>query len=498
MKYDLNIHPDNLQVKGLKKRWLINIIGVVLLAVVLAEIILSVFVNSYYYTSVSNNLDSRINSCSDFMREFSSATSVEFENAAKEFINSYDDKNVVEVQFINSSGEAFISSKGYINVEDTYKDYDDAFENDTTYGSYTGKNANGEKIMAKTALMPKYNGTRIGAIRFVVSLESVSRTIFFNILIFIIIGAIIIIVTVASGLLFLKSILEPIKAITTTAFRIANGNFDDRLPVNDADEIGKLCDTINYMASELESTEKLKNDFISSVSHELRTPLTVIQGWSETVKSSVGIDDELVQKGVDVINGEVGRLSGLVEDLLDFSRMQSGRLQIRKEKVDILAELGEAVLMYTSEAQKKGLELEFLHPEMLPAVMADPARLKQVFINIIDNAIKYSADSGGAVVVEASQYDVYVQVRVSDMGCGIAAEDLSKVKEKFYKANNTVRGSGIGLAIADEIIKQHDGILMVDSKEGAGTTVTIVLPYIKPEVKSNTAESDVPTVELGE
>ncbi len=490
MKYDININPDDLQVKGLKRRWLINIVGVVVLVVILAEIILGVFVRNYYYTSVSNNLDSRINSCAEFMREKSTGTSAEFENAAKEFINSYTDKNVVEVQFINSEGDAFISSKGYINNDDTYQDYLEAFRKDTTYGSYTGKNANGEKIMAKTALMPKYNGTRVGAIRFIVSLEKIERTVFFNILVLIAIGATIIIVTVASGMLFLKSILEPIKAITTTAFRIANGNFDDRLPVNDADEIGKLCDTINYMASELESTEKLKNDFISSVSHELRTPLTVIQGWSETVKSSVGIDDELVRKGVDVINGEVGRLSGLVEDLLDFSRMQSGRLQIRKEKVDILAELGEAVLMYTSEAEKKGLDLEFIYPEMLPPVMADPARLKQVFINIIDNAIKYSGNSG-TVMVEASQYDVYVQVRVSDMGCGIAAEDLSKVKEKFYKANNTVRGSGIGLAIADEIIKQHDGILMVDSKEGAGTTVTIVLPYIKPEIKSEKAEFDV-------
>ena len=498
MKYNVNVNPESFQVKGLKKRWLLNIVGVVLLVVILAEIILAIFVRSYYYTSVSNNLDSRINSCSEFMREKSTVTSAEFENAAKEFINSYTDKNIVEVQFINSSGEAFISSKGYINSNDSYSDYLNAFENDSDYGEFIGNNANGEKIMAKTALMPKTNGTRVGAIRFIVSLEKIERTVFWNILILIAIGAIIIIVTVASGMLFLRSILEPIKAITTTAFRIANGNFDDRLPVNDTDEIGKLCDTINYMASELESTEKLKNDFISSVSHELRTPLTVIQGWSETVKSSVGIDNELVKKGVDVINGEVARLSGLVEDLLDFSRMQSGRLQIRKEKVDILAELGEAVLMYQGEAAKKGLELEFIYPEMLPPVMADPARLKQVFINIIDNAIKYSSNSGGTVMVEASQYDNNVQVKVSDMGCGIAAEDLSKVKEKFYKANNTVRGSGIGLAIADEIIKQHDGILMVDSKEGAGTTVTIVLPFIKPELKTDTSEFDKTSGEQNE
>lgn len=489
MKYDININPSDLQVKGLKKRWLLDIIGVVLLIVVIVEIILAVFVRNYYYNYVSDNIDSRINSCIEFMNEKASSTNSEFELAAKEFINAYTDKNIVEVQFINCGGDAFISSKGYINPDDVYTDYTNAFRNDSPTGEFIGKNVNGEKIMAKTKLMPKSNGVRIGAIRFVVSLQKIERTILFNTIILIVIGLLIIVITVVSGLLFLKSILEPIGAITNTAFRIANGNFSDRLPVNDADEIGKLCDTINYMASELESTEKLKNDFISSVSHELRTPLTVIQGWSETVKSSVGVDNELVQKGVDVINGEVHRLSGLVEDLLDFSRMQSGRLQIRKEKVDVLAEIGEAVLMYQAEAKKKGLDLEFVAPEQLPPVMADPARLKQVFINIIDNAIKYSGDSG-TVVVEVSQYDIYVQVKIVDMGCGIAVEDLSKVKEKFYKANNTVRGSGIGLAIADEIIKQHDGILMVDSKEGAGTTVTICLPFIKSEQKQDTAEID--------
>ena len=494
MKHDIhdiiNINPDSFRVKGLTRRWLINIIGVVLLVVILVEIILAVFVRNYYYTSVSNNLDSRVNSCSEFMREQSGSSQAEFENAAKEFINSYADRNVVEVQFINADGKVFISSKGYVNDDDTAKDYFEAFRNDESFGEFVGKSAAGENIMSKTALMPKYNGTRIGAIRFVVSLERVDKTVANSIIVMIAIGAIIIIVTIGSGMLFLKSILEPIRAITNTAFRIANGQFSDRLPVNDVDEIGKLCDTINYMASELESTEKLKNDFISSVSHELRTPLTVIQGWSETVKSSVGVDDELVKKGVDVINGEVYRLSGLVEDLLDFSRMQSGRLQIRKEKVDVLAEIGEAVIMYQAEAQKKGLSLELAAPEILPPVMADPARLMQVFIN--DNAIKYSTEMGGTIVVEVSQSDIYVQVKVSDMGVGIAAEDLAKVKEKFYKANNTVRGSGIGLAIADEIIKQHDGILMVDSKEGAGTTVTIVLPFIKSETKEQVSDADVP------
>lgn len=477
MKYSSALNPDYLKVKGLKKRWFIDIVGIILLVVVAVEIIAGVFIYNYYYNSIRTNLESRLNSCSEFMKEKATLNTSEFEKAAKDFIASYNDKAVVEVQFFDKAGNIFISSKGYVDGEEIKDDYYEAFRTENT-GEYLGENHNGEKIIAKTKLMPKHNGVSIGAIRLITSASKVRSSIIINISVLVAIGVIIIAVTIMSGLLFLKSILEPIKLITDNAFRIANGNFTDRLPVKDTDEIGKLCDTINYMASELESAEKVKNDFISSVSHELRTPLTVIQGWSETVKSSVGIDDELVKKGVDVINNEVHRLSGLVEDLLDFSRMQSGRLQIRKEKTDVLAELGEAVIMYRAEAEKKGLEIEYISPEQLPPVMADPARLKQVFINVIDNAIKYSGNQG-TIVIEASQYDNFVKVTVADMGCGIALEDLSKVKEKFYKANNTVRGSGIGLAIVDEIIKQHDGILMLDSKEGAGTTVSIALPYIK-------------------
>lgn len=481
MKYSSALNPDYLKVKGLKKRWFIDIVGIVILVVLAVEIISGVFIYNYYYNSIRTNLESRLNSCSEFMKEKSTLNSAEFAKEATDFVASYNDKAVVEVQFFDKSGNIFISSKGYVDENEIKDDYYKAFRTGNT-GEYLGKNQNGERIMSKTALLPKHNGVSIGAIRFITSVSNVRSSIVLNIIVLAVIGAVIIAVTIMSGLLFLKSILEPIKLITDNAFRIANGNFTDRLPVKDVDEIGKLCDTINYMASELESAERVKNDFISSVSHELRTPLTVIQGWSETVKSSVGIDDELVKKGVDVINNEVHRLAGLVEDLLDFSRMQSGRLQIIKEKIDVLAELGEAVIMYRAEAEKKGLELEYIAPEQLPPVMADPARLKQVFINVIDNAVKYSGNQG-TIVVEASLYDNFVKVTVADMGCGIALEDLSKVKEKFYKANNTVRGSGIGLAIVDEIIKQHDGILILDSKEGAGTTVSIALPYISNEDK---------------
>ncbi|HAB01182.1 MAG TPA: sensor histidine kinase, partial [Ruminococcaceae bacterium] len=164
-----------------------------------------------------------------------------------------------------------------------------------------------------------------------------------------------------------------------------------------------------------------------------------------------------------------------VEELLDFSRMQSGRLTVTPEKMDVLAELGDAVLMFTQRARRENITLEYNEPETLPLIMGDKNRLKQVFVNIIDNAIKYS-DSGDKVTVDTYSDGKNVCVCVADTGCGIKAEDLPKVKTKFYKANLTRRGSGIGLALADEIVRMHGGTLDLDSEENVGTTVLIRLP----------------------
>ena len=186
-------------------------------------------------------------------------------------------------------------------------------------------------------------------------------------------------------------------------------------------------------------------------------------------------DPEITEKGMRVITGETERLSNMVEELLDFSRMQSGRLSVIMNKMDPLAELGDAVLMYVQKAKREGITLVYNEPEDLPVIVGDKNRLKQVFVNVIDNAIKYS-DEGDTVTVDANADDKFVYVSVADTGCGIKAADLPKIKTKFYKANLTRRGSGIGLALADEIVKMHGGSLDLESEENKGTTVFIKLP----------------------
>lgn len=191
------------------------------------------------------------------------------------------------------------------------------------------------------------------------------------------------------------------------------------------------------------------------------------------------IDKRTLERGMGVIIGETERLSVMVEELLDFSRLQSGRMILQPMKLDIIAELSEAVLTFEQRAIREKKALNYTENDDIIAVTGDKNRLRQVFVNIIDNAIKYS-DEGGSVTVSAERAeDGFVDIVVKDTGIGIPADQLEKVKTKFFKGNATRRGSGIGLAVADEIIRMHGGEILLDSIEGEGTTVTIRLPIDK-------------------
>ena len=204
---------------------------------------------------------------------------------------------------------------------------------------------------------------------------------------------------------------------------------------------------------------------------------------------SLGTDEALVKRGLDVVLSEADRLSGLVEELLDFSRMETGRLSVVSQQLDVSQILSESVDMYIELARQQGIELIFTRPADDAFVLGDPNRLKQVFINIIDNAVKYT-EKGGQVLVDQTAEEGCARITVKDTGVGIPAQDIDRVKEKFYKANKTVRGSGIGLAVADEIIKQHKGLLFLESTEGVGTTVTIVLPLYEQETEAEETDAD--------
>ena len=191
------------------------------------------------------------------------------------------------------------------------------------------------------------------------------------------------------------------------------------------------------------------------------------------------IDGKTLERGMGVIIGETERLSVMVEELLDFSRLQSGRMVLQPMKLDIIAELSEAVLTFEQRAIREKKELIYEEIDDIIAVTGDKNRLRQVFVNIIDNALKYSDEGGSVTISTLRRENGFVDIEVKDTGIGIPADQLEKVKTKFFKGNATRRGSGIGLAVADEIIRMHGGEILLDSIEGEGTTVTIRLPIDK-------------------
>ena len=461
--------------KSIAVRWFLNIFLIVAAVIVVAVVAFSALFSSIYTERIEVL-------ATDYAYEFyalSGTDSKTFKDTAVEIAGEFQYKNKIEVQVIDLNGQILVSTSGFQSENEPMPDYYKAKENGSS-SVLKSTTLDGEPIMAGTTVIYGSQGEKLGAYRWITSMRAANRTMGSFVIAVILAAAAVMAFCAFSGLFFIKSIVRPIRDVSNMARKIAMGDFESRININKNDEIGELCDTINYMASELSQAQNLKNDFISSVSHELRTPLTAIRGWGETAKMSLGTDEELVRRGLDVVLNEADRLSGLVEELLDFSRIESGRLSVVSQPLNISQLLSESADMYTELARQQGIELIFTRPSEELQVMGDADRLKQVFINIIDNAVKYT-ESGGQVLINQLHEEGCARIVVSDTGVGIPAQDIDRVKEKFYKANKVVRGSGIGLAVADEIIKQHHGLLFIESTEGVGTTATIVLPLYEPE-----------------
>lgn len=471
---------------GITKRWIFNILSVIIFIIICVVLCLSYMIGTYYYNSVQQSISARFTELNNVFTDESADTTTDFLSTAQKYIEDFPEKEQMELQSVNSIGRVTLTSTGFLpDKREKMPDLDEALKSGTGEAITTGQLSTGEDIMAGTRIFTSQDGTVIGAIRFVTSMSDINITITLLILLISLVGIAIIVAVVISGRFFIRSIVGPIKDMSKTAQRIAQGDFDaPSLNKKYDDEIGDLCDSINYMAHELKQTEQLKNDFISRVSHELRTPLTAIKGWSETMLlTGDDIDRGTFKKGMNIILKESGRLTSIVEELLDFSRLQSGRLKLITEKIDLVAELDEAVYILKERSIQEKKHLMFDTPiEPFPPVMGDKNRLRQVFMNIIDNALKYTPE-GGDVTVQILNEVSNITVLISDTGCGIAPEDLPKVKEKFYKANQNVGGSGIGLAVADEIVQMHGGTLDIESGIGVGTTVKIQIPvYNEAEV----------------
>ncbi len=458
------------------KRWGISILGTTVIITVALSVFVCFIFKNQNYNAVESTLYSRANSL--VMTYFESDTFVinqQFNSMAVDFVNDFSDKNIMEVWVIDKNGNVVASSTGFSVQDEIYPDYNYALTDEEGIGLWTGKMSNDEKVMALTYILPENQQGVKGAIRYIISLEDIDSQLFRIYFLICFILLLILAFVITTGIFFITSIIYPVRRINETASKIAKGDYKATVKKHKYnDEIGQLCETINNMAYEIGETDRIKSEFVSTISHELRTPLTAIKGWGETIKSTPN-DEGLINKGLDVIVSESDRLSELVEELLDFSRMDSGKLTLKIAQIDVIKELNEVIEAFENRSKRDNIDLIADIPIKSLMIYGDKNRLKQAFVNILDNGFKYNK-YGGFVKISASASNDKVIVLITDNGCGISKHDLPRVTEKFYKANNSVRGSGIGLAVTDEIIKMHNGEMKIESEINKGTSVSIILP----------------------
>ena len=441
---------DQRKIRGIRRRWLINSVGVVLLVLVLALATFSAAIWSYYYSSTTSDLQRRAESTAG---GFASYTRSQYWTNAQNAVQRFEEKTKLELQFLDASGSVQYSSNDLAagTTPDT-PEIQEALTNQEVRVWIGSDPDTGERIATASAPIV-YHGQTVAVVRYVTSLVNIDRQYVLAVVLACLLGAVIFALVYFSNLYFVRSIVEPIASITETARLIADGSYGVQIEKKYDDEVGELTDTINDMSLKIKQSEKTQSEFISSVSHELRTPLTAITGWAETIQSGELKNPEDVRKGMDIIVSEARRLTN-----------------------DLKAELEDAVYTYREFFRREGIELTYQDcPEEMLPISGDPERMRQVFCNLLDNAAKHGG-SGKRIDVSIAQDGEEAVIRIRDYGPGIPEEELPHVKYKFYKGSSKARGSGIGLAVCEEIVTRHEGTLTIGNAEGGGCLVTIRLP----------------------
>ena len=464
---------DKVKIKGIRRRWLVNSVGIVLLILVLAVSTFTAAFLNYYYNDTAADLEKRASSMASGFRLY---TRSDYWAAAQQTVNNYEEKSQLELQFLDTSG-AVLYSGNELTAGSTpgTPDIQKALEEQLT-NSWRGRDpSTGERILAASSPVI-YQGETVGVIRYVTSLSGIDRQFIFSEAVIVTIALAIFAMVYFSNLYFVRSIVEPLAGLTEITRVIADGSYGVQIEKKSDDEIGELTDAINDMSLKIRQAEKTQSEFISSVSHELRTPLTAITGWAETIAQGEIRDPEDLRKGMGIIVSEARRLTNMVEELLEFSRIEDGRFTLSVEPLDLKAELEDAVYTYTEFFRREGITLEYTDcPEEALPISGDPERLRQVFCNLLDNAAKHGG-AGKRIHVSIAQEGDEAVVRIRDYGPGVPEEELPFIKNKFYKGSSKARGSGIGLAVCEEIITRHEGELVIGNAEGGGCLVTIYLP----------------------
>ncbi|KKK33588.1 PhoR family transcriptional regulator [Mesobacillus campisalis] len=454
--------------KGIKRRLVWSYLLLILFTVILFETIILSALIYYYQEGVKQALrDQGAMFASFYEQELMEGS---FSENAEEFLYQYQFLVDAHVQLINMNGKIVAETHQSTNGNMLY--FEDVQSSLNGSVAFLTSNLDGEKVMSVSFPLES-GGTSVGAIRLTTSLEPMGEVYLKNTVLLLSIGGIVIIVAAILSFFLANTITKPVSQITQAAEQMASGEFSTRIHTKKDDEIGKLAETLNYMARQVQEHEKVKNTFIASVSHDLRTPLTSIKGWAVTFHSLT--EDEFHREGLEIISNESDRLNALVTDLLDLSSLSSGKLSFMFHDVKIGALIQEVVHQLQPRAEEKGVQLEAEISVDIGVMKADGNRLKQALINLADNALKFTAP-GGKILLKLKEEAHDAVILVADSGKGIPDDEINSVRNSFYKGKSKGAGTGLGLAICEEIVKGHHGQFSLTSKEGVGTTAEIRLP----------------------
>ncbi len=462
---------------GLRRRWLMNTFLVVVPLAIVCVLLVTASFSAYYYSGMESDLRYRAKTTKDFFEDNINFDYSKFYQSCVDFTETFEDRNHIELQFINAQSRMVASSYGlWAGKAPQTPEISQAMTTREPQ-TFLGKDMHtGERIMAVSTPLIYNGGEVIGVLRFVTSTRVMDMQIAFIVLITVLFCIVFLVVLVLTSNYYIHSILIPIADITQTAKRITSGSYGAQIQTKYFDEIGELADAINEMSVQINQNEKTQTEFISSLSHELRTPLTAITGWGETLLSMDSMDPDQTRRGMGIILREAKRLTEMVVELLDFTRIQDGRMTLNIEKTDIRAEFEDTVYMYGSRLKQEGIVLNYQdNDDDIPEISCDPKRMRQVFLNILDNAAKHGGE-GKKIDSEIRYTGDAVVIHIRDYGPGIPEDEIPLVKKKFYKGASKARGSGIGLAVSDEIVQMHGGALELQNANGGGTLVSVRLP----------------------
>ncbi len=298
--------------------------------------------------------------------------------------------------------------------------------------------------------------------------------------------SVVIVLLCAFVLLFVFTFLvyKPIRKITNVAENYAKGDFSQQIKVNSNDEIGYLANTLNYMASTLDTMEEQQRKFISNVSHDFRSPLTSIKGYIEAMLDGT-IPVEMQEKYLNIILFETERLNKLTHNILDLNTFGSNGMSLNISEFDINDMIRTTTRTFEGICSKKGLSFDLLLTGEQLFVKGDMSKIQQVLYNLIDNATKFS-NNNSTIIIDTNIRNEKVLISVKDSGIGIPSSSIKKIWERFYKTDQSrgkdKKGTGLGLAIVKEIVQAHNENIDVISTEGVGTEFIFTLPLAEKEV----------------